>query len=517
MPDDSTPHDESLSASASPEEIEQQLWDESTLGRKLEIILTNFSADQWHEEDILNVLAVFYSEPVIWMQIKARAKQIGVNCFDLERACKFLRGRLQTAQLIQATGIGQGAIQDLGLGDWTTRLLVNTRGEPSQNAANLGAVLEHHPAWKGYLWFDAVRLRPMVNKDPLSDEVVTQIARWMGDAMRISVNNLRLLERCIVSECHKHPRDLLQEWLANLPQWDGTPRLRSWLHDVAGTKDSDYGRHISAILPISMIARALEPGVLFRHVVILEGPEELKKSTLVRALGTDEWTIELSIGLDSKEAHLLLQGAWVAEMPELDVMSRTEDPRLKAYVSMRFDSYIPKYSNNRVDSPRRTVFIGTTNETVYLRGQTGNTRFLPIAVTKLIDTDSLLRDREQIFAEALAFYLDHPDDWWQMSLAAEEEAIEQREDRRVSSVYEDDLRQWLDSPPPLEEMPSFTPPPRQQITWAEIAEGFLKIDRERWKDSNLQRQIATALRALEWEQTKEGPKDARKRIWRRKP
>jgi hypothetical protein len=96
------------------------------------------------------------------MQIKARAKQIGVNCFDLERACKSIRGRHNTWKLTQGSRNGQDGLQDHGLGDWTARLLVTSRGEPAQNATNIGAILEHHPAWKHLFWFDVVRQRPMV-------------------------------------------------------------------------------------------------------------------------------------------------------------------------------------------------------------------------------------------------------------------------------------------------------------------------------------------------------------------
>ena len=510
MSDDITPQDESLFPDPTSDDDARAMWESMLPDEKREIILNNFSAEQWHEVENLNVLAVFFDHPVEWMRIKARARQIGVNCYDLERAAKFIKGRYLTSILTQGSSNGHAALQDLGLGDWMARLLVNIRGEPSQNAANIGATLEHHPAWKGLFWFDSVRMRPMVHEEPLSDEVVTRIGRWMGDTMRMSVSNLRLLERCIVAQCKSHPRDLLQEWIANLPTWDGTPRLRTWLSDCAGAEATEYGQHVSTTLPVSMIARAIEPGVLYRHVVILEGPEEFKKSTLVRALGGEGWTVELSIGLDSKEAHMMLQGAWVAEMPELDVMSRSADPRLKAYVSMRYDSFIPKYSNNRVDNPRRTIFVGTTNETVYLKGQTGNTRFLPIAISKLIDVDKLVQNREQIFAEALVYYLEHPHDWWQMSFAAEAQAIEQREDRRMPSVYEDALKQWLDHPTD-EVMPGIKLPPRQEVTWPEIAEGFLRIDREKWKDSGLQRQIAAALRAIGWESARVD----NRRFWKR--
>jgi len=64
-------------------------------------------------------------------------------------------------------------------------------------------------------------------------------------------------------------------------------------------------------------------------------------------------------------------------------------------------------------------------------------------------------------------------------------------------------------------LPNFTPPPRVEITWAEIAERFLKIDREHWKDSNLQRQIANALRGIGWQQIRDRRGGKQVRVWRR--
>lgn len=407
---------------------------------------------------------------------------------------------------------------------WRKDLLTTNKGEPKETANNIGLILAHHAAWQEKLWWDDVRGRAMIGTVPLNDELITEVAQWLGTTERMPARSLRLIERCIVVECRKHPRDLLREWLESLPPWDNVPRLDDWLLDVAGVSKTAYSMAVSRIIPLSMVARVMEPGCLYRYVVILEGAEEAGKSTLVRAIAGQEWYVELSMSLESKESHMMLQGAWVAELAELDSLSRTEETRLKAFITLTEDSYVPKYSNNRVSIPRRAIFIGTTNEESYLKGQTGNTRFLPIKVSPPLAIDDFLAIRPQLFAEAYRWYREHAETWWQLPDDALQEARDIREARRVVNVYEQPLREWLDRQRFLDRYMSdgqvAYAPKEGEVTWVDIARWFLKIESpERWKDMPLQKQIATALRALGWMNCVEREPGTQKtrRVWRYLP
>ena len=391
---------------------------------------------------------------------------------------------------------------------WDTQLLLTAEGNPTECLSNIILILEHHPEWEGAFWFDSVRMLPMMRHEPVGEASLAAIGRWLGVEMRMSVRSPRLIERCLQAVCLQTPRDLLHEWLDGLPAWDETERLSYWLADVAGIERDAYGMDISRLLPVSMVARALDPGCQYRHVVILEGPENAGKSKLVRTLATPEWYVELTKGLDNKEAHMMLQGAWVAEFSELDSLSRTEETKLKAFITHQEDTWVPKFSNFKTTSKRRTIFIGTTNEKSYLKGQTGNTRFLPIKVQGEAIRIDLLEDcREQLFAEALVNYQAHPDTWWQLSAEAEQKAHVQREQRRQVSVYEDALRDWLDERNPV----AFE---KDETSWPEIAQYFLKLEEpEKWRDKALQKQIADALTAIGWEPCTKWRESKTKRVW----
>jgi len=55
------------------------------------------------------------------------------------------------------------------------------------------------------------------------------------------------------------------------------------------------------------------------------------------------------------------------------------------------------------DSYRTCIFAGTTNEEEYLKDSTGSRRFWPVKVGR-VDLDSIIADRDQLFAEAVYLY-----------------------------------------------------------------------------------------------------------------
>src|SRR5690606_24283969 len=65
------------------------------------------------------------------------------------------------------------------------------------------------------------------------------------------------------------------------------------------------------------------------------------------------------------------------------------------------------YQRVTKDYPRRCVFIGTTNDSTYLMDRTGNRRVLPVA-GGVLDTDAVKRDRDQLWAQAVAAWRSNP-------------------------------------------------------------------------------------------------------------
>ena len=82
-------------------------------------------------------------------------------------------------------------------------------------------------------------------------------------------------------------------------------------------------------------------------------------------------------------------------------MRRADIEHLKAFLSRQVDRARLAYGHIVSEVARQSLIVGTTNSTEYLRDQTGNRRFWPVRC-KQFDIAALLRDRDQLWAEAAA-------------------------------------------------------------------------------------------------------------------
>lgn len=270
----------------------------------------------------------------------------------------------------------------------------------------------------------------------------TRTAAWIAKVYKADVS-IRTVEEAIVAVSRRvlvHPvRDYMQSL-----KWDGIERLPQMLATYFGVKPSQYASAVGVKWMISAVARAMRPGCKVDTMLILEGAQGAKKSTAIAALVPNSaWFSDTGITLGDKDSYQNLRGKWIYEMSELASIKTAKGvEKIKAYVSSPSDSYRPSFGRRRGDFPRQTVFVGTTNETdSYLVDRTGNRRFWPVLCSNSIDIESLRRDRDQLWAEALMRF-ENEEPWWidDKSLEAEVEA-EQAARVQVDS-WEHELEKW---------------------------------------------------------------------------
>jgi hypothetical protein len=204
-----------------------------------------------------------------------------------------------------------------------------------------------------------------------------------------------------VELCIENRFDPVSDYLDSL-KWDGVPRLDSCLTKYLGADDTRLNSAIGRLTLVAAVRRVRQPGCKFDHMPVFEGPEARMKSTAVAVLaGAENFSDQTILTASDREQQELVAGVWFYEIPELAGMRKAEIEKVKAFITRTHDRARGAYKRNREDAPRRCVFIGTTNESDYLKSQTGNRRFWPVQIG-IITIDALRHDRDQLFAEAAA-------------------------------------------------------------------------------------------------------------------
>ena len=203
----------------------------------------------------------------------------------------------------------------------------------------------------------------------------------------------------------------LQEFMNSIRgSWDGKPRVNSWLTDYMGCAPTDYTQKVGRWWMISAVARAFRPGAQVDHALVLQGPQGARKSTAVKILAVHpDWSTNRLPDLKQKDAMQQLKGAWLVELEEM-IGPRLYPDVFKSFLTATTDHYRPTYEKGFVKSGRQCVFIGTTNEALFLNDATGNRRYWPVVVNN-VKVDALEKDVLQLWAEALDMYTQH-ERWW---------------------------------------------------------------------------------------------------------
>jgi len=318
-------------------------------------------------------------------------------------------------------------------------------GAVKATTGNAVKLLSEHPRWHEVLGYDVREQAPKYVRRPpafgghdeqwpraIRDTDVTAIIKWMehetgADFAENKVN------RAIDLAAQMRSFDPVCVYLKGL-HWDGRSRLDDWLESYLGAEPSPFARMVGAKFLISSVARALRPGCQVDHVLVLEGRQGSGKTSALRILGGDYHRSDLP-PLTSRDAKEALRNAWIVELGELASLHRSEVTDAKNFISTTVDTFRLPYGRRSEAHPRRVVFAASTNETEYLRDQTGNRRFWPV-MCNAIDLAALSRDRDQLWAEAVTRF-DRGEPWHLGSPAEVALATTEQELRREADPWED--------------------------------------------------------------------------------
>ena len=195
----------------------------------------------------------------------------------------------------------------------------------------------------------------------------------------------------------------LEEFLYNLPGWDGKERIRA-LADTVPTSDPEW-RNRFYVWFVSMVAHWQKTDRLYANslVPVLVGGQGISKSTFFRLLLPPvlrDYHAE-SINLENKsEAELLMAQNVLITIDEFDRLSRKYQADLKHLIQKPEVKIRRPHQKTFQQMRRLASFSATANPMELLTDPTGSRRYVCVQVMGPIDVSSPL-EYEQLYAQAL--------------------------------------------------------------------------------------------------------------------
>jgi hypothetical protein len=392
------------------------------------------------------------------------------------------------------------------------------KGTALLTESNLHSALGHAESLGYIIRYDSFLSAVMITKcdgvkafkrplRPFEDKDYFAIKLRLGKMNFKTPIRTEMLREALEYVAYKNKFDSAQEWINGLPEHDGVPRIDNFLPQAFGTEDTEYSRAIGRYWWTAQAGRVLTPGVKADMMPILEGMQGYQKSWSLKAMLPNEKLYgNINLSAPDEKNIRLMSGKLLCETDEVKGLHNRDLGGIKSFLTITVDEHIPKFKEKSKQSPRRCVFVGTTNEKELLSDTTGNRRFLPIMVTKA-DREYIKANRDQLWAEAKAAYV-KDGVFWQ----AEKYSSEAHKNYRQREVWEEDIAEWLYT---ADEVDGKCPADKEYLTTKEILDNAVRLDISK-KDPRAYTRVAKAMTDLGYEQKKPRIDRMSTKVWVKK-
>jgi hypothetical protein len=357
----------------------------------------------------------------------------------------------EVAQTTQGTG---------EISDWGAALVRHEKGQRKGELvscpANAQTILTCDPNWRGVLAWDEFAGCPVTLTAPPWDAqdrpATVKPAHWTdADTTRLRASMARSRQRLVLGKEDMnaavdaaaltrvvHP---VREYLRSCAP-DETVTFDTWLVDYCGAEDTPLVRAIGAAWMISAVARVMRPGEQVDHMLVLCGGQGAGKSSAIRALVPNPDWFNDEFDPSTKDGKLALRGVWIVEASELAGLKRAEIETIKGAVTRRVDKYRDPYGYRDTRYARQCVLAGSTNAEQFLKDDTGDRRYWPVAVVGKMNVAGLIAARDALWAEAFARF-EKGVLWHFTRKELQDAAKEQQEARRIVDPRQEIVERWL--------------------------------------------------------------------------
>lgn len=262
------------------------------------------------------------------------------------------------------------------------------------------------------------------------------LGRWRFGPAEVPYDALRRGVNYIAEE---RLFDSAINWLETLPEWDGVSRIDTFCPRYLGTEDTPYTRAVGRYWWTAHIGRVVVPGLQCDMAMVLISEQGTRKTSVLKYMVPNvEHYVELDLVERDENLSRKMRGKLIGELAELRGINSKDIESIKAWISRQREEWVPKYLEFSRSFPRRLVLVGTSNQDEFLADETGNRRWLPMRVG-CQDIDAVVRDRDQLWAEAYGLYLFHGLLWGDAERLGKAEHLHYM----IHDDWETTIQRWL--------------------------------------------------------------------------
>lgn len=293
--------------------------------------------------------------------------------------------------------------------------------QPKLNAKNVSVILKNTPCLRDCFIYSTVNKETLqtrrlprylidersesddddypcsINEETIFD--LREILDWIG----LPVYDRNMIEDAIKDTSRLHRRNLIADYLGSL-EWDGVPRLKTWLTYAFGAEETDLNSFMGTATLVAAVRRGMSNKFYkFDSILYLQGPKDIGKTIGVKELfGEDFFSEELPSLKNEADAARSLSGIWACEVSEGSAFQGVNSNKIKSFVTRSHDRYRIIHSPEWRKVVRRTILVATTNDEDFIKEEPGDRRFwvVPCGVSDKRRTNWIKENRDQLWAEA---------------------------------------------------------------------------------------------------------------------
>lgn len=368
-----------------------------------------------------------------------------------------------------------GVAEAVTTGSWWLGFKLDPRtGQPEDDIRNWDLITQNDPAFQALFYNEltlateittALPWRPLApGRESFDGKDRAALALYIERKYKIRPSRA-YLDDLIAEQITGRRVNPIRDYLQGLV-WDGTPRVEECL---PGVETTDFTRMVARKALTAAVARMLNPGCKWDHMVVVYGPEGLGKSSWIEKMFRG---FDAELGrIGDKETLLTMQRSWVMIADEGNNMKKADFDAQKAFITRTSDVFRMPYDREAQVHQRHCVIWGTTNDEVFLRRQEGNRRFLIVRSESEVDFDALTDQYvDQVWAEAVHLYRSGEKLW--LDSDDSEMAAAEREEFTEEDALTGQIQSYLDTLVPDDW--DTTSPEGRQLWLQQAADNFVK-------------------------------------------